>query len=255
MKAKTLRMAQVIAIETDVKQRAKPAITKIHKATQKAELFDGSSATYEPASENEETYPPKKVKVRMVAEDALKEMAEIWVEFIDWTATKDIGNCSGDARADVVVDGMTLVEQAPVPLLLFLEKQVTDLRKAVEVIPTLSESEDWVFDEALGFHRTREPVRTHKTKTKKVGIVLHPPTKEHPAQTQLIDETRTVGYWVGQKFSGALTAPRKKQLVERVNKLLAAIKTAREEANTAKTATQNIGAKLFDFVLSQAEAS
>jgi len=248
-------MAQVIAIETDIKQRAKPAITKVHKATQKPELFDGSSAVYEVAREGEETYPPKSIKVRLVAENALREMAETWVEFTDWTATKDLGNCSEDARADVVVGGVTLLEQAPVPLLLFLEKQVTDLRKAIEVIPTLSESEDWVYDEALGYHRTREPVRTHKTKSTKRAIVLHPPTKEHPAQTQLIDEVRTVGYWVGSKFSGALPVPRKRQLVDRANKLLQAVKAAREEANTAKTPVQNIGAKLFDFVLNPAEAS
>ena len=252
---KTLHMAQVIAIETDVKQRAKPAITKLHRATEKAELYEGSSATYEPVHEDEETFPPKNVKVRMVAEDTLKEMAELFVEFIDWTATKDIGNCVETARADVVVDGVKLVDQAPVHLLLFLERQVKDLRKAIAVIPTLSESEDWVYDEALGYHKTREPVRTHKTKTKKVGIVLHPPTKEHPAQTQLIDDTRTVGYWVGRKFSGALPAPRKKALMERANKLLQAVKIARGEANRSKAVIQNIGAGLFDFVLNQTEAS
>ena len=247
MKQRTLKMAQVIAIETDVKQRAKPAITKIHRITEKSELFEGSSATYEPTVEGEETYPPKKVKVRMVAEDALQDMADLLTEFVDWTATKDIGNC--DAKADVIVDGVTLLTEAPVPLLLFLEKQVVDLRKAIGVIPTLNEAEDWVYDEALGYHRTKEPVRTHKTKTKKVGIVLHAPTKEHPAQTQLIDEVKTVGYWTGYKFSGALPAPRKKLLVTRTNDLLAALKVAREEANTSKTTTQDIGAKLFGFVL------
>lgn len=253
MKYRTLTMAQVIAIETDVKQRAKPAITKIHKASQKPELFDGSSTKYEPTVEGGETFPPKRVKVRMVADEALSEMVNIWTEFVDWTATKDMGNC--DAKADVVVDGVTLLEQAPVPLLLFLEKQVVDLRKAIEVIPTLNEAEDWVYDQALGYHRTKEPVRTHKTKTKKVGIVLHAPTKEHPAQTQLIDETQTVGYWTGFKFSGAMPAPRKKTLLKRTNDLLAAVKVAREEANTSKTTTQNIGAKLFSFVLDQTEAS
>jgi len=255
MKPKTLQLAQVVAIETDVKQRAKPAITKIHHATEKPALFDGSSATYEPVSESEETFPPKRVKVRLVAEQALQEMTSLWTEFVDWTAAKDIGNCGEGARADVVVDGVTLVEQAPVPLLLFLERQVADLRTSIEVIPTLDEAEDWVFDKGLGYHRTREPVRTHKTKTKKTGIVLHPPTKEHPAQTQLIDEVRTVGYWVGSKFSGALPPTRKRELAERATKLLAAIKAARVEANTAKTPTQNIGAGLFDFILRQAEGS
>jgi hypothetical protein len=185
----------------------------------------------------------------LVGEEALESMAEIWNEFVDWTATKDYGNT--EAKADVVVDGVTLVPGAPVPFILFLEKQVTDFRTAIEKMPTLSEAEDWVYDEALGYYRTREPVRSHKTKTTKKAIVLYDATKEHPAQTQLIDDVKTVGYWTGHKFSGALSAPRKKMLLKRTNDLLAALKIAREEANSTVTETQDIGAKLFGFVLKQ----
>jgi len=249
MTAKTLKLSQVIALETDAKHRVQPALTKIHKATQKAELYAGSTATYECTREGEETYPPKKVKVRLVAEEALAEMSEHWVELFDRTAAKDFGNCAEGARADVVVDGEVLVEQAPVPYLLFLEKQFTDVRKAIGVIPTLDESEDWVLDEGLGYHRTSDPVRTHKTKKVQRGLVLHPPTKEHPAQTQLISEDIVVGYWTGTKFSGALQAARKKALLARVNALLGAVKLAREEANHTKVETADVGAKLFKYLL------
>ncbi len=255
MSTKTMKLSQVIALETDAKQRIQSAVTKIHKAMQKADLYNGSTATYEATREGEEEFPSKKVKVRLVAETALAEMAEHWVELVDWTAAKDFGNCSSGARADVIVDGVTLVEQAPVPLLLFLEKQMTDLRKSIDVTPTLDEAEDWVFDDRMGYHRTAEPVKTHKTKKLQKGLVLHPPTVEHPAQTQMITEDVVVGYWTGNKFSGALTPTRKRSLLKRTNTLLGAIKVAREEANHSKVDTQNIGDGLYKFVLGQTETS
>ena len=251
MAMKTMKLSQVIALETDAKQRIQGVVTKIHKAMMKSDLYDGSTATYETTREGEEAFPPKKVKVRLVAEQALSEMAEQWVELVDWTAAKDFGNCSEGARADVIVDDVTLVEKAPVPLLLFLEKQVTDLRKAIDVTPTLDEAEDWVYDDSLGYHRTKEPVKTHKTKKLQKGLVLHPPTVEHPAQTQMITEDVVVGYWTGNKFSGALTPIRKKTLLRRTNTLLGAIKVAREEANHSKVDTKNIGDGLYKFVLGQ----
>jgi hypothetical protein len=191
----------------------------------------------------------------MVAEDALTEMSGMWVEWLDLTAAKDFGNHDPGSVADVVVDGVTLVKQAPVPFLLWLEKQITEWRTAVSVIPTLDEAEDWIYDEGIGMHRTREPVKTHKTKKVQKGLVLHPPTKEHPAQTQLITEDQVVGYWTGTKFSGALPASRKKALLARANKMLAAAKVAREEANHNKVTTKNIGQAVFDYLLGTTETS
>jgi hypothetical protein len=250
-----MKLSQVIALETDCKQRNYAEITKTHKASQKAELYAGSTATYECTREGEETHPVKRVKVRMVATDALEDMAGKWVEWLDLTAAKDFGNATEGARADVVIDGVKLVDQAPVPFLLWLEKQITDWRKAVSVIPTLDEAEDWVYDEGLGMHRTKDPVITTKTKKVQEPIVLYPHSKEHPAQTQVITKDVVVGHWTGTKFSGALPASQKKTLLARANKMLAAVKVAREEANHSKVSTQNIGQGVFDFLLGANEAS
>jgi hypothetical protein len=248
-------MSQVVGLEADAKKQKHKITTELHKAMQKAELFRGTAEVFEPAVEGVELFPPKKVKVRLSAEEALGEMAEHWIEWWDWTATKDIGNASEGARANVVIDEEVFLEKVPVPLLLFLKDQFENVRKAIEVIPTLDEVEDWVWDVALGFYRTADPVRTRKTRNVKKPIVLYDATKEHPAQTQIIDDVEVMGYWVGTKFSGALSATRKKELLRRVAKVLEALKIAKEEANNHRTQTQNIGEKLFSFVLNQAEAS
>lgn len=255
MKTRTLKMSQVVGLEADAKKQKHKATTELHKAMQKAELYKGTAEVFEPASEDAEAFPPKKVKVRLSAEEALEEISAHWIEWWNWTATKDFGNASDGARADVIIDDKVFVEQAPVPFILFLLDQLENVRKAIEVVPTLDEVEEWVFDEALGFYRTAEPVRTRKTKNVKRPIVLYDATKEHPAQTQIIDDTEVVGYWVGTKFSGSLSAPRKKDLLRRVGKILEALKIAKEEANSHRTDTQDIGAKLFGYVLNRAEAS
>ena len=62
-------------------------------------------------------------------------------------------------------------------------------------------------------------------------LVLYDATKEHPAQTQLVTEDIVAGYWNTVKYSGAMPAPQKVAMAERVEKLLRAVKEAREAAN------------------------
>jgi hypothetical protein len=64
-----------------------------------------------------------------------------------------------------VLDGKVVLKDAPVPFLLFLEKNLLDLQTVVGKVPTLDKAEEWHFDAARGYHVT-EP--TLKTSTKKV---------------------------------------------------------------------------------------
>ena len=73
-------------------------------------------------------------------------------------------------------------------------------------------------------------------------------TKEHPAQTQLITEDVVAGTWVTVKYSGAMPAPRKKQLLGRIEKLANAVKFAREQANASEAQDKKLGKEVFDFL-------
>ena len=50
------------------------------------------------------------------------------------------------------------------------------------------------------------------------------------------------------KFSGALPAKRVHELTDRVEKLQAAVKYAREEANSAETTDQEVGDAVFGYL-------
>ncbi len=241
------KLNQTIAIEKGVKSRVYGEITDMHKASQKAELFNGFVKTYRRKDEDGEDYPPERKKVQENAGNLLARIAELMTEYFDITATKDWANCH--AVADVEVDGQVLLKDAPVTYLLFLEKQITDLHTFVDKLPELDEADDWLKDENSGLYKTA-PTPTHRTKKVQKPIVLYEATKEHPAQTQMITEDVIVGFWDTVKHSGALPAPRKKLLLERIEQFSKAIKYAREKANSAEAENRKIGKQIFAFLLS-----
>jgi hypothetical protein len=239
------KLNQIIAIEKGVKSRTYGVITRIHKESQKSEPFNGFAKTFRKRDEDAEDYPPEKKKVQLIAGDVLAEVARNATELFDVTATKDWANCG--ARADVVVGGRVLVEQAPATYLIFLEKQLSDIRTFVEKLPTLDESEDWVKDPNSNLFKT-EKITTHRTKKVQRPIVLYDATEHHPAQTQLITDDVIVGWWDTVKHSGAIPVPRKQQILDRVDKLLKAVKFARETANGIEAEDQKVGEAVFDYL-------
>ncbi|HEX5083417.1 MAG TPA: hypothetical protein VFY40_15335 [Blastocatellia bacterium] len=240
------KLNQIVAIEKGVKSRVYGEITEMHKLSQKPDLFSGFSKQYRKKDEDGEDYPPEQKRVQILANEQLSNAARLLTELFDVTATKDWANCR--AVADVEVDGNVLIAGAPVPYLLFLEKQISDLHTLVEELPTLDEADDWVKHDGAGFYKTT-PIATHRTRKVQRPIVLYDATKEHPAQTQLIVEDVVVGYWDTVKHSGALPAPRKKELLGRIEKLSQAVKFAREKANATDAEMVSVGKPIFDYLL------
>lgn len=246
MTEKNPKLNQVVAIEKGIKSRVYSTLTQAHKSSQKGELFNGFSKVYRKKDEEGEDFPPESKKVQTRAEDLLQEMTKSLTELYDVTATKDYGNCH--AKADVTIDGKVVLEKAPIPFLLFLEKQITDFKTFVGSLPVLDSSEDWSLDVNSGVFKTPS-IATHRTKKVQRAIVLYEATKEHPAQTQLISEDVVIGYWDTVKQSGALPIPKKQEILDRVEKLLNAIKFSREQANSEETEKKYVGEKIFSYLL------
>ncbi|HSU66930.1 MAG TPA: hypothetical protein VLJ39_08670 [Tepidisphaeraceae bacterium] len=219
--------------------------TEIHKEMQKHELLSGISRTYQPADEDGEQLPPESKQVQVRVTDKIRQAREALIDLLDVVITQDAANC--EAKADLVVDGKTLAKDVPVTNLLFLEKQLTDLHTFIDKLPTLDPAEEWTFDKNKDFYVT-PPTRTVRTKKVSKPIVLHPPTKEHPAQTQLVQEDVTAGHWSTVKFSGAVAARDRNEMLARVNKLSEAVKFAREQANSNEVKDRKIGAVILDYL-------
>ena len=239
------RLNQIIAIEKGIKSRSVQELAEAQKALQKPALLSGISRTYRPKDEEGEQLPPESKKVEVKAEEIIRNTAEVLTKLFDVTATKDWTNCN--ARADVVVDGQTLLTQAPVSYLLFLEKQLTDLRTFIKKLPVLDAADTWNFDESSDCWAT-EPVQTLRTFKTPRNHVKAEATEHHPAQVEVYYEDVTIGYWRTVKFSGALPARRINEMLEKLEKLSQAVKFAREEANNSEAAEQRVGEQIFQYL-------
>ncbi len=241
------RLNQIIAVEKGIKSRALQDLTEAHHALQKPALLSGISRTYRPKDEEGEPLPPKSTLVQVKTEEIIRETVAILTRLFDVTATKDWTNCR--ARADIMVDGQTLLSQVPATYLLFLEKQLVDLVTFIRKLPVLDASEAWTFDSSADSWAT-EPVQTVRTKKIPRNHVKAEATEKHPAQVDVYYEDVTVGYWRTVKFSGALPAKRVNELLDRVERLQQAVKFAREEANTTEVEDQKVGEKVFAYLFS-----
>lgn len=240
-------LSQVISVEKGIKSRTYSALTELHKNSQKAEPYNAIQRDYQKLDEAGEELPSEHGKVKLFAEQVLSQVTSLRVEAFDIEATKDYANCS--ARADVVVNGSVLIPNAPTTYLLYLEKELTDIRTFVSSMPVLDDSEDWIKDHNSDLFKTAV-TKTHRTKKVQKALVLYPATEKHPAQTQLITDDIIAGYWHLTKTSGALPVPRKTSILSRIDVLLQAVKFAREKANETQAPSQQYGAAIFGYLFS-----
>lgn len=239
------RLNQIIAVEKGIKSRSFQELTEAHHALQKPALLAGIARTYRPKDEEGEQFPPESTRVQVKAEELIRQTTEVLTKLFDVTATKDWANTK--ARADVVVDGQTLLTGVPATYLLFLEKQLVDLHTFIKKLPILDASETWAFDPSADAWAT-EPVQTAKTKKIPRNHVKAEATEKHPAQVEVYYEDVVVGHWRTVKFSGALPTRRVNELLERVERLQQAVKFAREEANNLEVEEQKVGERLFRYL-------
>jgi hypothetical protein len=203
------------------------------------------NATQARMTEGKELFEEKCATV--AGEKIYRKVENDLVEMFDAVGTQDWSNCK--ARADVVVDGKVVVPQAPVTFLLFLEKQLTNLRNFVEKLPVRDGGEDWSYQQEAALYVTPN-VQTQVTAKVQEALVLYPATEQHPAQCQMISKDVVAGYWENRKFSGAISKQDQDKLVERVKKFSEAVKTAREEANHVEADSVRVGGSILDYIFS-----
>lgn len=239
------KLNQILAIEKQTKTSSHEQLTALYHALHKEALLAGISRTYEPLDENGEKYPPEKQQVQLRVSKVLGDVATILTPLFDVTATRDGANCS--AKAAVVVDGVTVLQPVPAVTLLWLEKQLGEIHAVILKLPELAQTETWHLDPNQDCYAT-DPVQTVKTKKVPRPFVKAEATKEHPAQVEVVHEDLLQGNWTTVKFSGALPLERKRQLRERCEKLMAAVKFAREEANLADAPKVSVAKEVFGFL-------
>lgn len=242
-----MKIHQLIAIADSRKKRATEALTQFYHEFQKdASRYSGIQRTYRPAQEGGEVFPAEEKGVQQSVVAGLQGVTGLLAEAIDTTYAIDVANST--AKADVVFDGQTVVKDVPVITLIYLEKRFTDIRTAISKLPTLDPVETWNYDENAGAYKSK-PMETAKTKKVLRNHVKAEATDKHPAQVETYSEDVTVGWWTTTKLSGAIHARDKATYLDRVTRLIEAVKIAREAANQASVeANKQLGKSLLDLV-------
>jgi hypothetical protein len=239
------KLNQIVAVVAGKKTRAEKEYGDLNKIVQKRDLFEGLTRTYAKLNENGEDFPPEKKLPQKAIGDILTDLRGLLTGIVDAVATQEYGNTI--ARADVKVDGKVVLSQVPVTVLLYLDKQLTDMGTFVGNFPVLDPSETWIKNEGTGQYQT-EPTKTVKTKKEQKSLVLIAPTKEHPGQAQMISEDIMVGNWTTVKISSVLTQMDKKAILERITKLQDGVKVAREEANSIDVKDVQLAGPILSYV-------
>jgi hypothetical protein len=241
------RLNQIVALEQGVKARAKDALTALYQQFQRGSdaALSGLIRTYQPLNDEDVALPEEKTLVQVRVKDQLEEVGRLLARYLDVTATKDFANTQ--AKADVRLGDEVFIKDAPVPFLLTLEKELVNVRTMLSKAPTLDLAEKWALDEDAKAYAAEPRETVRSVKVQKV-LTLAPATDRHPAQAQLIVEDRPAGKWKTIKLSGALPGAERGEMLERVDRLIAAVKIAREEANQHQVTDAVIGARLVGYL-------
>jgi len=243
-----VKLNQIIAVEKGAKERTHKEFTAIYQGLSKTDPMQGISRTYLPLTEEGERLPPENKYIQVNVRERLERIQAILIDLFDVTLTKEVGNTR--AKGTITVDGTVILADVPVPYLLFLEKNLTDLRTTLSALPTLDPADKWEWDEQQGFFKSAE-MRTARTKKTTEFVVVQGsgvPEKGVAPQVKEVTNDVLAGYWTTVKYSATMEPRRVAELLERTDKLLRAVKFAREEANGLEIDQEKAGAAIFGYI-------
>lgn len=247
------RTNQLLAIIGKVAAETKANMLQLQHVAGQPNLFRGLSRSYRKqfpeATQGVQAvqFPDEAQGVQLTADKILFAAREKLVRHWDLALTVDTANAA--AKADVVVNGETLLDDVPVGHLLWLSTELEGLHKLVSLLPVTDPGREWAAtDQAPGIRRSA-PVETPFRQKIPGRFELAPATQHHPAQVQRLDTDEVVGFWTAVDYTGALTPERKDQLLGRLSALTEAVQMARQEANSAAVTEQAEGLMIFDYLL------
>ena len=122
------KLNQINAVVSARKNEAEKAVTELYKLIQKEQLFVGRERTYRPLDEvNGQKLPPESQRAQQRVDDLIRQAREKWTELWNLVLTQARGT-SRPARHRRGRQGHP--RERSVTTLLFLDKQVNDLRRS-----------------------------------------------------------------------------------------------------------------------------
>lgn len=242
---KMAKLHELLAVESDLRKAAYETLLSTRKNLSNKQIQVGQVRRYSPAKEGGETFPDDRTELNTTVDEQLSILKNAYAPYMDTTLQKEISNMS--TSADVEVDGVVIFKDVPAPALLNMEARLVELRAVFDEIQTLDPAEQWTYDQGQGCY-VSSPRETMKTKKVFRNHVLYEATKEHPAQVQAYTEDERIGTWTTIIQSGMITVTDRRGMLERIDKLIYAVKKARQRANDVAASTATFADKIFDYI-------
>lgn len=225
--------------------------------------FKGERKTYE---QNPDTIDLPEMRgstiVQTTVGEKLAYLVDSSMDYIDALFSQEKTNASGNATADVVVDGMVIFESLTSAELLRLKSIVgaSELEAMYHNLPVRSDAEEWedTDDEIYDSRDIFEgPIaRGVKRTTTKEQYILPDPnveylkdTSKYIPQVSTKDTVVELGKWSHQRFSGEISQIDKALILKRRTKLLTAITEALKVANEVEAIPSTVTAgKIFEYL-------
>lgn len=249
---KVPKLHELLAVEADLANTAKAMTDDAAVAfTKKSEHFRGlvTTTTYFDAARAQENVTEEKVLVTTVGE-RLRYALKFAARYFDALLQKEATN--QNAKADLIVDGVTMATDVPATFLLGMETRLRNMRELLLVIPTNDPALDWSPDTTASVADVFKapPVVRMKTEKQVRSKVLYDATDKHPAQIEKWAEDVPVAKVEQRLTSGMWTPLRKATTIANLDNLLVAVKKARQRANSAPVVEATIADKMIDYILS-----
>ena len=249
------KLHEILAVEQDIKGNAERARTvTVETFRSKQSHFTGMRRTFRPfkVDEGEDSSERMEAETRLVktVAEELNELFKTLKQSMDLSFQVDLANTA--AKADIIVEDETLAKDVPATFLLQLEKRLREIRSVIREIPCFDPVRIWSPDPGADKdHVLRaEPVVTiRKQRARKYNVMVEA-TKEHPAQVDIVEVDEPTGEIRSYEWTRMLSPGKRTQLLEQVEKLLGAVKSARSRANAVKVDKDSkVAKKLLDYIL------
>jgi hypothetical protein len=247
------KLHEILAVEAGLAETA----NRVKKETTKTlgtkhSIFEGLVKSHVVfAEENQYLVQAPDIKeVQTTVDDQLNFMGSELARYWDASLQKEEANQR--AKAQIIIDDKPIGPELPAIVLLSMEKKLESLLAVYNAIPTLDASKAWEADNTYaipGVFRTKHSSERQQTITVKDWIEVSPATREHKAQIVQSEKTEVLGKYITDEFSGSLTSLDKAERIQRLTKLIRAVKTARQRANGTEVNNKlEFGLELLSYV-------
>ena len=243
------KLHQLLAVEPDLEGKYKRVCEETKKTFGKAAMFTGSHRTLSMFEEGvDATDPDTHQSMTTTVRDRMEYTGASISAYFDALFQKEATN--QNAKADLVVDGTVIGEGLPATFLLALESRLKYVRSVYEGLPTLQAGIEWTpsVDKGEGIWEMKHPEEKLKTKLTVQHQVLVPPTDHHRAEIEKWEEQIPIGKFVRQVWCSMLTSAEKQDVLSRIDKLIQAVKQARQKANAEEVVSGAVGQSIVDFI-------